>query len=1110
MNLHQTGLVMRLSILFLTVGFLNASAGGFSQTITLRVQNAPLEKVFHEIEKQSGYSFLYEKGLLQKARPVNLEVTRATVDQVLGLCFANQSLVYSIIEKVVVVKEKEERKTETYSVVAAPPVGEVKGRITNVGGEPLANANVIIKRSGYGTQSDVNGVFVMKNTSPDDILIISYTGYKAQTVKINGRSNFTLVMEVATNELDEAVVQAYGKITRRINTGNIEKVTAAEIERQPIMNPMLALQGKVAGLDVKQTSGYASAPIKIELRGRPNINSNFTSDPLYIVDGVPLTVIDISGNSNYSSGSPGFLQSGFPGPANGQSPFFSLNPADIESIEVLKDADATAIYGSRGANGVILISTKKGKAGKTKFDIHVQEGVTKVVRFYDLMNTQQYLSMRREALANDGIKPTLAHGDYDLTQWDTTKYTDWQRVLYGGIGRTIDAQAGLSGGNTQTNFRLGAGYNHTTNILTVSGADQRGSLSFNLTNHSIDQRFSVSLLSGYSFTQSDMISISASAITLPPDAPPVYDSAGNLNFNAWGGKNSPSRNSYRFNNLKQPYTSKTNFLNSNLVLSYQPVKSLRISSSFGYNHVVANSTSYQLIASQDPLNNPTGTANLGSTSNSNWIIEPQIAYDNIIGRGKINFLLGSSLQQTNTDGSSIVASGYTSDILIKSISSAPIWSAGDFHGEYKYAAIFGRLTYAYSDKYIISLTARRDGSSRFGEGKQYGNFGSVGAAWIFSEEHGFKEFFPFISFGKIRGSYGLTGSDAVGDYAYLTRWSSDGTQPYNGATALMPTQHANPDFHWSTTRKLEGAIDFTFFNDRVTIEAVYYRNRCGNQLVSFPTPAFSGFTSVVANSPALVQNDGWEFTASAKIINNRKFRWEVNFNGAFNHNKLVSYPNFALSPYVSTLVVGQPLNIIRIVHLSGVDPQTGQYTFEDKNHDGLISRSTSGTPTDDYVKSLAPQFFGGIGMNFVYKGIQLSLFFNVKEQTGRNAFVQTAGSAGKLGNQPAEIIGHEWQKPGDVAQYAKFTTQSPISNSLFQSSDGKYTDASFIRLSNLSLAYSFAPVLVNKLGVKGCNLFFHSNNLFLITKYKGTDPEIQNFGGMPSTKNIVGGISFNF
>jgi len=1081
------------------------------EKVTIREKDVPLRSVLRAIKKQTGYNFFYTQEYVNDERKVSLDVKDWSVESVLqSLLGAEYEWVYNK-EAVSIRKKKwEERMTNPVDTVKDDSKAfiTVVGKVTDTKGNSIPGATILIKGSKDGTTADSEGDFVLQNVALNTVLMISSVGYERRELPVKGRSIMAR-LNLNVNELDVTIIQGYGTTTRRLATGNIAKVTAEEIQKQPVMNPLLALQGKVAGLDVTQTSGYASAPIKVELRGRSAINGSFTSDPLYIIDGVPLTILEIGANSSYNTGSTGFLQTGvqFNGPANGQSPLFSINPADIESIEVLKDADATAIYGSRGANGVILITTKKGRAGKTKFDLHIQEGVTSQSRFWQLLNTPQYLQMRREALKNDGIIPSLANGDYDLLMWDTTKYTDWQKAIYGGMGNTTDVQASISGGEVRTNFRLGVGYNKTTNILAVSGADQRASVSFNMTHRSNNERLSVSFTSAYNYTKSDMISIPGGAITLPPNAPPIYDSLGKLNYAGWGGQSTSARSAYPFAILMQPYTSRTNFLNSNLVLNYEPIKRLKFSTSLGYSTAQANQQQFNLIASQDPLNNPTGSSNFGINNNKIWIIEPQVNYDASLLKGNISLMIGASLQKTTTDGTFINGNGYTSDALIKTISNAASQYSTDIYGEYRYAAIFGRVTYNWANKYIVNLNIRRDGSSRFGAGKQFGNFGSIGGAWIFTEEDWLKQQIRFLSFGKLRASYGTTGSDLVGDYQYLTRWSSNNTRPYNDTATLAPTQHANPNFQWQVNKKFETGIELGFLKDRINISFAYYRNRCGNQLIGFPLPAFSGFTSVTANSPALVQNDGWEVNFGARIVETENFKWGLNFNISANHNKLIAYPNFELSPYVGQLEVGQPLNIVKLLHYTGVDPQTGLYTFVDKGHDGQLS--TDPGPTDDrYIYNLSPKFLGGLGMNFSYKTLQFSLFFNIKKQLGINAIKQGNLPGGKA-NQPVGVL-DRWQKIGDNASVARFTTQPDQTDYYFAQSDAGYTDASFIRLSNLSLSYSLPGTYIKKIGLQDCSIFFNTNNLFVITKYKGLDPETQNFGGLPPIKVIVAGLALKF
>lgn len=1111
-------LIMKLTTVLLFALMMQVSATTLAQKVTLKQNHITLKQVFKEIRKQTGYDVLYHPDQVNTSQTIDANFKDTPVEQVIDKVLEGQPLTYTIDEKTIVIKKKEEEKPNSNTKGAIMPIAP-SGRdfhcdVRDKNDVPLVGASIINKKTKKGTLTNAKGEFVFPNVLPTDTLLVSYVGYKTYTLTFGPHDDppQTIRLEETNNALDQVVVKAYGVTTQREATANIATVTAAEIERQPVMNPLMALQGKVAGLDVTQTNGYASAPVKVELRGRSSINLGFTSDPLYIIDGVPLTVLDVSGSASYYAGSPGFLQSNINGPANGQSPLFNLDPANIETITVLKDAAATAIYGSRGANGVILITTKKGKPGATQVNVNVQQGYSKQTRFYQLMNTEQYIQMRREAYKNDGLLPSLNNNAYDLLSWSQTSYTDWQKEIYGGTGHFTDAQVSLFGGSSGTTFRIAGSYRNSTAITQISGSNPAGNFSLNLGHASSDNKFKIALTANYSSTKTTAIGFNSSAILLPPNAPPILDAQGNPNYDGYGGQNSSARGAYPFSNLFNPFENTTNLLNASLNLNYQIAKGLSFGTTFGYNLAHADVTSKNTIASQDPLNSPTGYLLLGKNRNENLIIEPQIHYDALIGKGKLQALLGGSVQQTSTDGLFIYGYGYTDDRLLGDISSATNTVDQDHYGQYKYAALFASLNYSWEGKYIIDLSGRRDGSSRFGPGKQYGNFGSVGAAWLFTEESWFKNNFHFLSSGKLRGSYGLTGTDAVGDYQYLTRWQS--TQVAGGGTILAPIQHADPNFQWESTKKLEGALDLGFLQDRVTLEAAYYRNRVGNQLISFSTPALSGFTSVTANSPAQVQNSGWELLLNAMPVKTKDFSWGLNFNMAINKNILLAYPNIAQSPYANSLVVGQSLNVVQLFHYTGVDPQTGLYTYQDKNHDGFIS-GNPGAADDRFFYNLSPKFLGGFGTNLTYKNLQLSMFFTFKKQLGRNALSAISVPFGQIvQNIPSAVLGQEWKNPGDKATIAKFSAIYPNDPAGtygdFQNSDGVVTDASYIRLSNLSLSYNLPDKSAKKFGAKTCSVFIHTNDLFIITSYKGTDPETGNFGSLPPARTITAGLSVGF
>lgn len=1117
-HLSKLLLIMRLTTIILVATLMQVTAAGLAQKITINKKGATLKSIFADLRKQSNYDFLYTDELLQNSKPVDINKTGVELKIVLDEIFKDQPLTYTITDKTVVIKEKGFLEKIKDKLFADPEFFTVTGRITTAEGEPLNGAVIVIKRTKFGTTTDANGFFMIRDAKANDTITCSFIGYKSQMVPVVLKKAFyDIKLQETTNSLDEVVVQAYGQTTQRTTTGNIGKITAKDIAIQPVMDISLALEGKIPGVIVTPQTGYEGGPMKVEIRGRGSVGANFTSDPLYIIDGVPLTVLDIGGTlaTAYSSSalSRGMSQAGITSLSGGQNILFSLNPSDIESIEFLKDADATAIYGSRGANGVMLITTKKGKAGQARLEATASQGLRFVTSHWDMLNTQQYLDARREAFRNDGITPTAAAAP-DLLTWSPTDYTDWQKVAYGGMGKWTNAQTSYSGGTGQTTFRIAGGFNRTTDITTVSGANQKASASFNLTNHSTNKRLTTSLTANYAHSLLNEIGINGVA-QLAPNAPAAFDANGNLNYAGWGSQ----RGSFPFGPLLRPYSSKNNSLNTNLAVNYNITKALVGRVSLGYTNALTDEAYLTPLASLDP--NPiapavkgTGSARFGTTKNSNWIVEPQLEYNDLIGKGTFNVLLGGTLQSTTTSSMAVGGSGYTNDALLNTISAAvpATITSSDGYGQYKYTGVFARIGYNWENRYIINLSGRRDGSSRFGPGKQFGNFGAIGAAWIVSDEKWLKDALPkVISFIKFRGSYGLTGSDAVGDYKYLAQYAVGNVITYNGVPTLTPSLMPNTDYQWQVNKKLEGAFNISFFNDKINLEAVYYDNRCNNQLLSFPISEITGFTSVIANSPANVQNSGYEFTLNANLIEKKDITWRTIFNIGFNHNKLLSYPNLDQSPFRKLYVIGQSLDNVYVYNYTGVDPLTGQYTFEDHNHDGKITANESvapGTQNDDRYVAInrAPKYAGGMSSLIRYKGITLNVNFSFRKQMGSNGLTYQ----GDMRNLSLYQYLNRWQYPGQVALAARLTNNPATSDNSIGSSNLGWTDASYIRLQTLALSYSFPAKLIHKIGLSNLAITFSGQNIFVLTKYKGLDPEVQTFPSMPPVRTVTSGLSCSF
>ena len=1081
--IKKTLRIAKAILITLLVFTFQSSAKDFTQEISLSLKNVKLETVFSEIQKQTNYRFIYTHEQLETSRKVSLDVKRAQLETVLQLCFKEQPLTYTIEERFIVIalKEKLERQNNSVQWI------DVIGKITNEQGQILQGASVLVKGSNRGTATNVNGEFILQGLEPDDILIISSIGYETQAISLGGQTVIAVQLKTAVTSLDETVVIAYGTTTRRLNTGSVSKVTSAAISKQPVSNPLAALQGRVPGLFITQSNGLPGSNFSVLIRGRNSLQNG--NSPLYIIDGIPF-LNDAERLAQRSN-------------LNANSPFNSINPAEIESIEILKDADATAIYGSRGANGVVLITTKKNKTKGNKLELNIYRGWGKVTRTMDFLNTPQYLQMRREAFSNDGVTPTIANAP-DLVAWDSSRYTDWKKILIGNTAKTTNAQVVFSSAIDKVNFSVGANYYSETTVFPGESGDKRTSVYLNASHTSLDKKLSVDAGVNYAIDKSTLLSQDlTSFITTSPNAPLTFDSVGNLNWSENGG-----RYSNPFALLMQEYEGITDRLTGHANFEAKIYRGLYFKTSTGFNFVQFNETGITPIISQDPASNPKGSANFGSNTIKSWIIEPQLEYSIDIGKkGKLKSLFGFTFQQNENKSIVNRGTGYTNDALIKSITGAGTITATDNASQYRYEAIFGRINYNWNNKYLINLTGRRDGSSRFGPGKQFANFGAIGAAWNFSEEKFVQRNLSFISFGKIRSSYGITGNDQLGDYNYLDTWGA-ARFPFQGQPALTPTKLFNPDYSWEQIRKLDAAIELGFFKDRILLTANWFLSRSDNQLLFYSLPSQTGFTGVLRNFPGQVQNEGLEFELNATWIDKKQFTWNTNFNLTTAKNKVRKFPGLATSNYATTYAIGEPTNVKIGYHYLGVDPQSGIYKYEDKNQDGLLN-------SGDYylLGSTNPKFYGGIEQNFRYKNWNLDFLFQFVKQEGLHPVFFNYSSVGGRRNEPLLILDH-WQKSGESPEFEKYTQQFGTAASLAAlqtaNSSAVLTDASYIRLKNLSLSYNLPQKIVAKSKIKQWRIYFQGQNLLALTSFVGSDPESQLNQVLPPLRMITFGTQITF
>ncbi|MFD2939202.1 SusC/RagA family TonB-linked outer membrane protein [Flavobacterium notoginsengisoli] len=963
---------------------------------------------------------------------------------------------------------------------------KLQGTVSD-GSSPLPGVTIAIKgKLNTATISDYNGQYSI-SASVHDTLVVSFIGFKTAVIPIAGRPKIDIVLQYDTTTLQEVRVNAgYYSVKESERTGSIARITAKDIETQPVTNVLATMQGRMAGVNITQTTGTPGGGFEIQIRGRNSLRADANA-PLYIIDGVP-----------YSADAIGYNQTSNVFPTT-TSPLNSINPTNIESIEVLKDADATAIYGSRGANGVVLITTKKGKEGKTTFSFNASTGAGTVTSYMKLMNTEDYLAMRRQAFANDKITTYPANA-YDVNgTWNQNRYTDWQKVLFGGTSVMSELRGSISGGTKHTQFLLNANYHSETTVLPGNFLYKKGGSQFNLNHQSADDKFHLVFSAGYTVQNNDQpaADITTQARFIPPNAPALYDADGNLNW-----ENSTWENPLQ--SLTAKYLSQTKDLIANTMLSYKILPSLQLKSSFGYTdtqHVESRTNPSTMYSPSYGYTSANSSIIVNNTKRSSWIVEPQLNWEKTVGKGKIDILLGGTFQQQNTGRLYQSGSGFTSNSLIYDLASATtklVFLSDETL--YKYQAFFGRANYNWQDRYIVNLTARRDGSSRFGSGNQFATFGAVGAAWLLSNES-FLRGSSWLSFGKLRGSYGITGNDQIGDYQFLNTYTSSGVS-YQNNIGMQPTRLFNPDFGWEINKKLEAALEIGFLHDRIFFTGAWYRNRSSNQLVGIPLPGTTGFTQLQANLDAKVENTGVEFTLRTVNFSTKNFNWSSSFNISLAQNKLISFPNLKSSTYKNTYRIGQPLNIQLLYHSTGVDPQTGIYQFKDENNDGLIS-----SPDDKQtIVDFSPDYFGGLQNQLSYKNWKLDFTFQFVKQ--QNATL-LAGLAGNMTNRP-ERLSNSWQEAGEIAPYQIFTTganaAAVAAQSRYTSSDATIVDASYIRLKNIALNYQL-PLRLKELH---CSIMLQGQNLLTFTSYKDGDPEFKNSGYLPPLKVITAGVQLTF
>ncbi len=947
---------------------------------------------------------------------------------------------------------------------------KLRGRVVDVQNrQPLAGAVIKIKTPAKTSISNNEGYFEIDLPKGTYELKVQYLAYgnKELLVQVPQQEPLLLQLNANNNDLNEVQIIGYGQTTKRLNTGSVASISAKEIERQPVTNVLSALSGRMPGVTVQTTNGLPGGNISVQVRGRGSMAAG--TEPLYIIDGVPFDA---------APPNPSNTQLATNNVAGSISPLNNINPADIENITVLKDADATAIYGSRGSNGVVIINTKQSRGGDTKFDLNLRQGFSSVSQMPALMDLQSYLAMRREAFANSNrtpsADPTSANYAPDLTLWSQTEGTDWAAYMFGNTAAATDLQAKLSGGKANTLFAVSANYRNEGTVLPGNNSYRRAGLHSYIKHTSTNQKFDMAITMQYTDQATQLANLSGgNAYLLAPNYP-LFAADGSYNW-------------YAGTNLAAEATSSSqnkisNFI-TNLNLSYRVAKGLSLKLTTG---LVSTSTQQQLKFPSSSLRpNLVNYVQHGNHINQSGIIEPQLTYDVKHKASSLSLLLGSTLQLRSNQRQYLQASNYSLEHLMEDWGSAGVIdSRSSNFSDYRYASVFARASYGYKNTYLLNATFRRDGSSRFGPGNRFGNFGAIGAAWIFSNLKAVKENLALLSFGKLRASYGLTGNDQIGDYQYLSTYNSPGANLYQGQATLRPSRISNADFRWETTIKKDLAIELGFFKDRLLLSANYFINQSRNQLVQYALPQITGFPNYQANLPAVVENRGWEMSANATLIQKHSLNWSVNFNLTLPTNELKSFENFEQSSYATLYQIGDDISRLGGYQSLGLNPTTGLPQYA--GADGAVST----TPYNNFtLGKTSPDYYGGLGTNLGYGNFELSLFAQFVKQMARGHALSTYPGA-SIFNYYTLFL-DRWSPENPNASYpaARVATY----DSLYPNSSANIFDTSYLRLKSVALSYRLPSAWLKKmklgslaLAVEGQNLFtFWNNNAAVLDPESG-------------------------
>lgn len=985
----------------------------------------------------------------------------------------------------------------------------ISGTITSEDGEAIFGAAIVIKGDeGKGTFSDMDGSYTLKLPNAEQTLIIRYLGYQSLEIEVKGRSQIDIVLYSDLQTLDEVIVVGFGTQKKRFTTGAISKVNGEDLQNATQTTVEGALQGRVAGVQVTTSDAMAGSPVTIRIRGTSSIVAS--SEPLYVVDGVPV----VSGNFSKNNASSWRLAT-----AHESNALSQLNPADIESIEILKDASAAAIYGSRGANGVVLITTKGGRKGKTRFNVGYQSGFSKETNRIEMLNGSQWLELAKEAWTNsynDAVADNDPSNDatYDISD-DYQKF--WNEILPEGLSREVaettntdwidetlqdgffqEMNLSTSGGNDKTLFYIGGTYRDEKGIF-VGNNFKRYNARVNLDHHPTEF-LSIGARTAFTVTDSDIIPISwagglgtAQSQALP--FWPIFNEDGTY-FNAQSGNNVAAELANTEMNQKG-----TSIL-GNVYAQLKFLKNFTLRSEFGINNIYKKEFYYRSAVIE-----PEAISTSVLSESQNWNMNNTLSYSNSFGRHAIDIIGG--MNATKNDYFQNVINGETfPNPALKNPENAAIQTASVNTTQFSFLSFLGRLNYRFDDKYLLGISVRRDGSSRFGSGNRWGTFPAVSLGWIISEEDFLKDV-KVLSFLKLRASYGETGNAEIGNFEYFGAFV---TNNYVDRPGIVVQEIDNNSLSWESTRQYDIGIDLGLWEGRIEAGLDVYLKQTDDLLTQVDVSSLSGVERVTSNIGSL-ENKG--FDLSITTHNTRgKLKWVSNINLAYNTNQITDLGGLDFIPGqlfgLGAIGLGQPVGARYTVPWAGIastdmslivtnpDDPSLQNEIQVKGGDELFINQFGEltniyNPNDQiFLGNPTPLWSGGFTNSFSYKNFDLSILItfatghDLSNDERRFQYAPFGFGWTMMANGM-----ERWQNQGDLTNMHRVTWAAPNRN---YTSSRVITDADFARLKDLTIGYSFPKSLLQKWKLHDFRIYVKGTNLATLTSYDGWDPEYNRDG----------------